>query len=104
MSGPSSTSNSRQLVLPELQPLASCPGLQYWRPFFRTPYLVFVDESFRGFFELDPRGYFVHATVGIPESQYQEVKDETAPLFAEFRRLTTEGAAEFKHGEFKRLP
>jgi hypothetical protein len=67
------------------------------------PYLVFVDESFRGFFELDRRGYFVHATVGIPEGRYQAIKDETVPVFAEFRRLTTMGAAEFKHGEFKRI-
>ena len=59
-----------QNMVPTPMPLLTCPGRHYWAPHVGTPYLVFVDESFRGFFEFEERGYFVHAAVGIPESQY----------------------------------
>jgi hypothetical protein len=65
---------------------------------------VFVDESFRGFFEFEERGYFVHAAVGIPESQYGALKAAIAPVFHEYCRLTSVGQREIKHTEFKRLP
>ena len=50
---------------------------------------MFIDESFRGFFELEERGYFAHAAVGIPESQYDAMKSAVAPVFEEYRRLTS---------------
>ena len=84
-------------------PLLTCPGRHYWAPHIGTPYLVFVDESFRGFFEFEERGYFVHAAVGIPESQYDAMKSAVAPVFEEYRRLTSAGQREIKHTEFKRL-
>ena len=64
---------------------------------------MFVDESFRGFFEFEERGYFVHAAVGIPESQYETLKSAVAPVFEDYRRLTSAGQREIKHTEFKRL-
>ena len=84
-------------------PLLTCPGRHYWAPHVRTPYLVFVDESFRGFFEFRERGYFAHAAVGIPESQYDGMTSAVAPVFEEYRRLTSAGQREIKHTEFKRL-
>jgi hypothetical protein len=84
-------------------PLLTCPGRQYWAPHLGTPYFVFFDESFRGFFEFEERGYFVHAAVGIPESQYDALKSAIAPVFEEYRRLTSAGQPEIKHTEFKRL-
>lgn len=92
-----------QEMVPNPKPLLTCPGLQYWRPHFRTPYLVFVDESFRGFFEFREQGYFAHAAVGIPESQYDGMKSAIAPAFEEYRRLTSAGQREIKYTEFKRL-
>ncbi len=89
--------------VPTPQPLLTCPGLKYWRPHVGKPYLVFVDESFRGFFEFSERGYFVHAIVGIPESQHEALSNAMAPVFQEYRRLTSPGQREFKHTEFKRL-
>jgi hypothetical protein len=41
---------------------------------------VFVDESFRGFFEFTERGYFVHAALGIPESLYDAMKADLASV------------------------
>lgn len=92
-----------QNMVPTPQPLLTCPGLHYWAPHAGTPYLVFVDESFRGFFELEPRGYFVHAVVGIPEAQYDALKRTMVPVFEDYRRHTSLGQREFKHTEFKRL-
>jgi len=86
----------RQLAVPEPEPLSTCPGRRLWQHFRGKPYLVFVDESFRGFFEFDRRGYFVHGTVGIPEERYSDVQREVAPTFEDFRRLTSAGAKEFK--------
>ena len=84
-------------------PLLTCPGLHYWAPHIGTPYLVFVDESFRGFFEFRERGYFAYAALGIPESQYDGMKSAVAPVFEEYRRLTSAGQREIKHTEFKRI-
>ena len=84
-----------QRLVPTPVPLLTCPGLKYWRPYVGTPYLLFVDESFRGFFEFEERGYFVHAAVGIPESQYEDLKAEIEPVFQEYRRLTSAGEREF---------
>ena len=80
-----------------------CPGLEYWRPFASRPYLVFVDESFRGFFEFERRGYFVHGAFGVPEQRYEDLKTALKPIFDDFRTLTSPGAPEFKHAEFKRI-
>jgi hypothetical protein len=93
----------RQDLVPTPQPLLTCPGLKYWLPHAGKPYLVFVDESFRGFFEFEERGYFVHAAVGIPEAQYDGLRTTIAPIFEQYRQLTAAGQREFKHTEFKRL-
>jgi hypothetical protein len=93
----------RQTLVPTPVPPLTCPGLRYWQPHIGTPYLVFVDESFRGFFEFEERGYFVHATVGIPESQYDALKERVAPVFRDYRGLTSAGEREIKHTEFKRI-
>ena len=92
-----------QNMVPTPMPLLTCPGLHYWAPHIGTPYLVFVDESFRGFFEFRERGYFAYAAVGIPESQYDGMKSAVAPVFEEYRRLTSAGQRELKHTEFKRI-
>ena len=92
-----------QNMVPTPMPLLTCPGRHYWAPHVRTPYLVFVDESFRGFFEFREQGYFAHAAVGIPESQYDGMTSAVAPVFEEYRRLTSAGQREIKHTEFKRL-
>ena len=93
----------RSRMVPPPTPLLTCPGLRYWAPHFGTPYLVFVDESFRGFFEFREHGYFAHGLVGIPESQYDGMKAAVAPVFEEYRHLTSAGQREIKHTEFKRL-
>ena len=85
------------------RPLDTCLGLAVWRHFAGQPYLVFVDELFRGFFEFDRRGYFVHAAVGIPEGQYSDLQNDIAPIFQTFQGLTSPGAREFKYSEFKRI-
>jgi hypothetical protein len=85
------------------EPLWRCPGLKYWQPYFKSPYLVFVDESFRGFFEFDTRGYFAHSAVGVPEPRYELLRTELGLLLDEYRRLTSVGATEFKHTDFKRI-
>ena len=92
-----------QKVVPTPKPLLTCPGLPYWKPHFGAPYLVFIDESFRGFFEFREQGYFAHAAVGIPESQYDAMKSVVTPVFEDYRRLTSAGQREIKHTEFKRL-
>ena len=91
-------------VVRQPRPLTSCPGLRHWRPHSGTTYLVFVDESFDGFFEFRPRGYFVHAAVGIPESRYDTLKRSASVLLAEYRSLTSPGQAEFKSGVFRTIP
>ena len=92
-----------QNMVPTPMPLLTCPGRHYWAPHVRTPYLVFVDESFRGFFEFRERGYFAHAAVGIPESQYDGMTSAVAPVFEEYRRLTSAGQREIVGCEAKRV-
>ena len=53
--------------------------------------------------EFREQGYFAHAAVGIPESQYDGMTSAVAPVFEEYRRLTSAGQREIKHTEFKRL-
>ena len=69
-------------------------------------YVVFVDESLRGFFQSDDwtTGYFCHAAVGIPEAEYASLGTAVAPIFEEYRELTRLSPQEFKHEDFHPLP
>lgn len=73
-----------------------------WERYRGTPYLVFVDESFFEFFSLTARtGYFCHAAVGVPETEYADLSHELRPLREELAALT--GLKELKHSAVRRL-
>jgi hypothetical protein len=86
------------------EPLRNCPTLPIWQKRSGQVYLVFIDETFSGFFEMRDRGYFCHAAVGIPEAEYAAVGEEMKPLFERFKDLLVPDHKEFKHTEFKRIP
>jgi hypothetical protein len=73
-----------------------------WERYRGTSYLVFVDESFFEFFSLTARtGYFCHAAVGVPETEYAELSHELRPLREELAALTS--LKELKHSAVRRL-
>jgi len=80
-----------------------CPGWKWWQRYRGEEWLVFIDESFRGFFELVPTGYFAHAAVGVPEREYPALKAALEPIFQEFARLTGQQPDEFKYADWRRL-
>lgn len=84
------------------QPLKNCPTKQVWEQRRGQTYLVFIDETFLQFFELDSRGYFCHAALGIPESEYRTVENRMKPIFERYCELLVP-QKEFKHREFKRI-
>jgi len=92
------------VIVPVPYPLRTCPGLENWLRRSGEEYRVFVDETFHQFFELDPRGYFCHGAVGIPERDYKAVRQAMAPIFQRYRELLVPELTEFKHREFKRIP
>lgn len=93
------------IAIPNPQPLRTAPGLGTWLRYTGQEYLIFLDESFRFFFELtNERGYFCHGAFGIPASEYEGLKEDVAPIFEEYRRLLVPELREFKHGEFRRIP
>ncbi len=85
------------------QPLKNCPSRPIWERRRGQVYLVFIDETFWQFFELRESGSFCHAAVGIPESEYAAVQNETEPIFERYCELLVRHK-EFKHTEFKRIP
>ena len=92
------------ILVPQPQPLATCPGRAVWERYRGEDWLVFADESFFMFFELTAKtGYFCHATVGIPEREYASLKASLGPILQDFVKLTGQSLNEFKHSEFKRL-
>jgi hypothetical protein len=84
-------------------PSGLAPGRRRWEERRGREYLIFIDETFRGFFELQQTGYFCHAAVGLPTSEYEAVKAETAPVFERYKTATALNSVEFKHSEFRRL-
>ena len=86
--------------------LRSSPRFDSWRDHARHDYLVFVDESFRGFFHTKrwTTGYFCYAAVGVPEANYADLCEVAAPIFDEYRESTRLNPAEFKHEDFHQLP
>jgi len=92
------------IYIPYPQPLRTCPGLSTWIRHSGTAYLLFVDESFSGFFEHQERGYFCHGAVGIPESEYDSFKVGLRPVFERYRQTAGLAATEFKHRDFRRMP
>ena len=91
------------IQIPNPEPLANCPSLPIWLKRAGQTYLVFIDETFLQFFELNTRGYFCHAAVGIPEGEYANVRDEMQPIFERYKQVLVPELREFKHGEFKRI-
>lgn len=89
------------IAVPHPCPLATCPGRDIWSRRSGQDYLVFVDESFRGFLELRQVGYFCHAAVGIPQLEYERLKMAVAPIFADYQRITALNPSEFKHADFR---
>jgi hypothetical protein len=90
------------IVIDSPQPLRNCPTLPVWQKRRGQVYLVFIDETFLQFFELNSRGYFCHAAVGIPEVEYAVVRDEMRPIFERYCEVLVP-QKEFKHTEFKRI-
>ena len=84
------------------QPLRNCPSRPLWESRRGQVYLVFIDETFWQFFELRTQGYFCHAAVGLPESEYAAVQKATTPIFERYCELLVP-QGEFKHTEFKRI-
>jgi hypothetical protein len=80
-----------------------CPGWRWWQRYQGEDWLVFIDESFRGFFELAPTGYFGHAAVGVPAREYPRLQELVAPVVQDFVASTGEEARELKHNLWKRL-
>ena len=66
--------------------------------------VVFVDETFQGFFDLNERGYFCYGVAGIPETHYEAVTAEFASILDPYRKLLVPELNELKHTEFKRIP
>ena len=91
------------VIVDNPQPLRNCPTLPVWQKRHGQVYLVFIDESFLQFFELNSRGYFCHAAVGIPEAEYGALTKEIEPIFDRYRALLVPEVKEFKHTDFKRI-
>src|SRR4051812_12730226 len=93
-------------LLQSPQPLWTAPGFPIWARFAGKKYLVFVDETFNRFFEMDETGsrygYFAYGGVGVPAEEYESLKDQCVAVFTDYAALVS-GAKEFKHTEFKRL-
>lgn len=92
------------ILIPNPTPLDNCPTLPVWEQRRGQTYFVFIDETFLQFFELNTRGYFCHAAVGIPEAEYDDVKEEMKPIFERYKELLVPELKELKHTEFKRIP
>ena len=84
------------------QQLKKCPTLPVWKKRSGQVYLVFIDETFRQFFELNSSGYFCHAAVGLPHAEYVAVRNEIKPIFERYCEVLMP-QKEFKHKEFKRI-
>ena len=86
------------------QPLPRTPTFPVWSKQRGKTYVVFIDETFQRFFELNERGYFCYGAVGIPESNYEAVTEKFAPVLQRYRELLVPELSELKHREFKRIP
>lgn len=84
-------------------PLRTCPGRPRWEERRGQEYLVFIDETFRSFFELQPAGYFCHAAVGVPAGEYEALRAAVSPIFQRYSLATALDPVEFKHSDFRRL-
>ena len=80
------------------------PAFPIWSKHRGETYIVFVDETFQGFFELNERGYFCYGVAGIPEAHYEAVTAEFASILDLYRKLLVPELKELKHTEFKRIP
>lgn len=92
------------MVVQRPSPLYTCPGYKVWKQYEGQPYIVFIDESFFEFFQLNSRtGYFCHAATAVPEIEYDSLKAELKPVFEKYKALTSPSEIEFKYSEFRRL-
>jgi hypothetical protein len=90
-------------------PLEIAPGRPIWNQQRGTDYVVFVDESFHGFFGFDnPNGYFCHSAVGIPERNYEAVQRRLGALVTTYegraRRTLGQLPGEIKFSVLRRMP
>jgi hypothetical protein len=92
------------ILIPNPTPLDNCPNLPIWAKHKGETYLVFIDETYARFFELNVYGYFCHAAVGIPEVEYDAVTGEMQRIFEMYKEILAANQSEFKHTEFKRIP
>ena len=85
-------------------PLLHAPAFPIWSKHRGETYIVFVDETFQGFFKLNERGYFCYGVAGIPVTHYEAVTAEFASILDLYRKLLVPELKELKHTEFKRIP
>jgi hypothetical protein len=93
----------RRVILERPDSCDICPGWRWWQRYQGEEWLVFVDESFRGFFELTPTGYFGHGAVGVPVREYPRLQELVTPVVRDFIASTGGEAKELKHNLWKRL-
>ena len=102
-SGPSPRGEGARAALGYFAAALQPAGARDRRPRLRC-LVVFVDETFQGFFDLNERGYFCYGVAGIPETHYEAVTAEFASILDPYRKLLVPELNELKHTEFKRIP
>lgn len=88
--------------------MESSPATAGIRNHKNETYLVFMDETFRAFFELErPMGYLCYSAVGIPENEYAYVPRALTRIFAKYEGYLVGDSGihlrEFKFEDFKKL-
>jgi hypothetical protein len=92
------------VLIPNPQPLTNCPSRKICEQRNGQTYLVFIDETFLQVFERNVRGYFCHPAVGVPEAEYDAVRQEMQPIFQRYREMLVPELTEFKSTDFQRIP
>jgi hypothetical protein len=83
----------------------TCPGFSRWKRHRGAEYLVFLDESFFEFFQLTAKtGYFTHGMLGVPERNYERLRQRFVGFMDSYRAVTGTGDFELKHSVLRRVP
>jgi hypothetical protein len=90
------------------RPIETCPATRAVDEHRNENYLLFIDETFREFFDLKDRtGYLCYAAVGIPEKEYELFKRSLVKTFAQYEAYVVGDSGltlrEFKFEDFRRL-
>jgi hypothetical protein len=89
-------------IVPSPRPIP--PSHDVWAARRGQSYILFIDETFSQFFELNERGYFCYGAVGIPEIEHEALARDFDDVLTRYRGLLVPDLKELKHTEFKRIP